>query len=302
MMAHPQPPPKVDVSTIAAAYGYAQLGWHVFPLRPNDKRPAVTDWENKATTDPQRIQAAWTGPYAHSGIGIACGPSRLVVVDLDTAKGDTPPEPWNLPGIVDGADVLAELYSRAGDRVPFGATPIARTASGGLHLYFAAPEVREVRNSTSKVGWKIDVRAGGGYVVAPPSTAAGQPYTWETTPAVAAQPLPAWLLRRMLPEPQAPVQRPVAPRRGRRAEGYAATALDGEIERVLDAQPGTRNDTLHRAAFSLGQLVAAGRLEPRLVVDELLAAGAHIGLPEREVQNTITSGMRAGANNPRRAA
>ena len=35
-------------------------------------------------------------------------------------------------------------------------------------------------------------------------------------------------------------------------------ALREETRLVATAQPGTRNDTLNRAAFSLGQLVAAG--------------------------------------------
>jgi Bifunctional DNA primase/polymerase, N-terminal len=118
----------------AAALAYAARGWYVLPLLPGEKRPAfpdhpadrctVTDprcrtagrhvsWEARATTDPDRITRAWSsstpgGPY---GVGIACGPSGLVVVDLDTPKqGQTQPPPaWRLPGIVDGADVLSHL-------------------------------------------------------------------------------------------------------------------------------------------------------------------------------------------------
>lgn len=278
----------------------AARGMHVFPLRPGDKRPAVDRWEQRATTDPDRIRRCWTaGPY---GVGIACGPSRLVVVDLDTAKGDTPPDEWALPGIVDGSDVLAELHARHNERFPLGITPAVSTASGGLHLYYRAPAGREVRNSASRVGWKVDVRAAGGYVVAPPSTAAGRPYTWLTAPTDAEPlPLPAWLADRAAPRP-APVQRPTMPAVVRNATGYTAAALRGELEAVLAAQPGTRNDTLHRAAFNLGTLAGAGRLDARLAIEALLVAGQSIGLPAREVQATVTSGMRAGTNNPRRTA
>lgn len=61
------------------------------PLIPGDKRPAVTDWETRATTDRERITLCWT--HAPYNVGIATGPSRLVVVDLDVPKcpDDTPP-------------------------------------------------------------------------------------------------------------------------------------------------------------------------------------------------------------------
>jgi hypothetical protein len=44
---------------------------------------------------------------------------------------------------------------------------------------------------------------------------------------------------------------------------YAMAALREEIRLVATVRPGTRNDTLNRAAFSLGQLAAAGLLPPR---------------------------------------
>ncbi|MDT0382407.1 bifunctional DNA primase/polymerase [Streptomyces sp. DSM 42041] len=274
----------------------AARGMHVFPLRPGDKRPAVDRWEQRATTDPDRIARCWS--HAPYGVGIACGPSRLVVVDLDTAKGDQPPA----PGVESGEDVLALLYERHGDRYPFGTTPTARTASGGTHLYYRAPDGAEVRNSASRIGWKVDVRAVGGYVVAPPSTAAGNPYTWLTAPADADPlPLPAWLAERAAPRPVV-LPQPTMPTVVRNATGYTAAALRGELETVLAAQPGTRNDTLHRAAFNLGTLAGARRLDSRLAVEALLAAGQSIGLTPREVQATVTSGMRAGTSNPRSSA
>ncbi|MFG2671167.1 bifunctional DNA primase/polymerase [Streptomyces sp. NPDC048445] len=268
-------------------------GLFVFPLRPNDKRPAVSQWEQRATTDPDRIARCWeTGAY---GVGIATGPSRLVVIDLDQAKGDPSPA----PGILGGEDVLAALYEAHGDLYPIGTVPTARTGSGGTHLYYRAPLHGDVRNSASKVGWKVDVRAVGGYVVAPPSTAAGQPYTWETHPRDAMpRPLPAWLLNLASPRAVA-LPCPPMPRAVRDATGYGAAALRAELQHVLDARPGTRNDTLHRAAFSLGTLAGAGRLDPRHAIEALLAAGQAIGLTPAEVQATVTSGMRAGTSKPR---
>ncbi|MFC7591275.1 bifunctional DNA primase/polymerase [Nonomuraea antimicrobica] len=68
------------------ALAAARRGWHVFPVAIGDKPPAkgFTDWGANATTDPDLIRRWWTrAPY---NIGIACGPSGLVVVDLDTQK------------------------------------------------------------------------------------------------------------------------------------------------------------------------------------------------------------------------
>ncbi|MGW0692821.1 bifunctional DNA primase/polymerase [Streptomyces sp. NPDC002738] len=269
------------------------VNMHVFPLRPDDKRPAVDRWEQRATTDPDRIRRCWS--HAPYGVGVACGPSGLIVVDLDTAKGDEPPA----LGIQSGEDVLALLYEHHGDRYPIGTTPTVRTPSGGTHLYFRAPDAGQVRNSASRIGWKVDVRAHGGYVVAPPSTHHGSPYAWLTAPHE-AEPLslPEWLARAVTRRPE-PTRRPVMPAAVRNGTGYIAAALRNEIQRVLDARPGTRNDTLVRAAFSLGQLIAVERLDARQTTDALIAAGQSIGLHPHEVQATVTSGITAGMQHPR---
>lgn len=80
---------------------------------------------------------------------------------------------------------------------------------------------------------------------------------------------------------------------------YAAAALNAEIERVATAANGTRNDTLNRAAFSLSQLVAGGALTEQDVIDQLTAAAQTCGLDQPEITTTITSGFRAGTQQPR---
>ena len=100
-----QPPDLLVDQLRTAALLYASRGWHVFPLIPGTKRPACpghpaarcdrsdpwcrhghTGWEQRATTSDARIRRAWSSrPY---GIGIACGPSRLLVIDTDQPKPD----------------------------------------------------------------------------------------------------------------------------------------------------------------------------------------------------------------------
>jgi hypothetical protein len=63
-----------------------------------------------------------------------------VVIDLDTPKeGQQPPQPWNVPGVNEGTDVLALLCEQAGQPFQFETFQV-RTRRGGTHLYFAAPD------------------------------------------------------------------------------------------------------------------------------------------------------------------
>ena len=128
---------------LRSALDHVARGWPVFPLRPGDKRPAIRDWEGRATTDPDRIRRAWTAaPY---NVGVACGRAALVVVDLGTPKpGTDVPARWRQPGIVDGAKVLAALADDAGARLPIQ-TYTVRTASGGQHRRSARPAHRRPR-------------------------------------------------------------------------------------------------------------------------------------------------------------
>src|SRR5258706_1222868 len=147
----------------------ASRGWHVFPWRPGNKRPAVDRWEERACADPQRVAPHWP---AGANIGLACGPSGLVVVDLDTHG--TLPDEWRLPGVRDGRDVLAQLCEWAGQ--PWPVTRWTSTPSDGWHLWFRAPGVPELRNTAGLLGPMIDSRAAGGYIVVPPSVVDGRPY------------------------------------------------------------------------------------------------------------------------------
>lgn len=304
---------------LTSALAAADRGWPVFPLRPGGKVPALhglkdcdhtgpcatghQGWEQRATTEPDRIRTAWTrGAF---NIGLATGPAGLVVVDLDTAKpDDTPPPEWDMPGVRDGQDVLAVLADLHGQAAPVDTFTVA-TPSGGLHLYFLAPSEGEpLRNTQGSIGWKVDTRAHGGYVVAPGSrTSRG---TYRVVVDGPPAPLPGWLteLLRPAPLPTAPA-RPVTVGRDRRGR-YLECAIRAEAVKVADAGKGQRNATLYAAALALGQLVAGGELAAADVEAALLtAAGRHIAVgaySERQARATITSGLAKGANRPRQVA
>ncbi|WP_034089472.1 bifunctional DNA primase/polymerase [Streptacidiphilus albus] len=282
-----------------AAREAAVRGWFVFPLAPGSKRPALRSWESRATTALGRIDPCWAfGAY---NVGIATGPSGLVVVDLDVPKhsGDLPPA-GAASALADGQDALALLAETAGQPFPSG-TFTVRSGSGGRHLYFAAPAGMRLRNTAGVLGWKIDTRAHGGCIVGAGSVVNGRSYRVVDDRAPA--PLPGWLAERLAPAPVPQQGYRVAPLalRGRNA-AYLRAAVNAEVARVAAAPTSRRNTALYLAAVALGQLVTGGELPAADVTAELTAAAHGVGLQTNEIQRTIASGFRAGARRPRTIA
>ncbi len=269
----------------------AARGWHVFPITPGAKKPpAIARWEQRATVDPERITRCWrAGAF---NIGIATGPARLVVVDLDTNEGDGP----------DGAGQLARLAADRGVTVP--GTWTVTTPSGGRHLYFTAPAGVRLRNTQGDLAPDVDTRAGGGYVVAPGSLVPGGGYELadDTDPVE----LPGWLLQALCEHrPVAISARPARP--VATVTGYAAAAVAREAERVRTARPGQHNRTLSNAAYNLGQLVGAGLLDTA-TASHALTDAAHALMTgdcdctPREIARVIRAGLAAGQARPRRGS
>ncbi|MGI5436467.1 bifunctional DNA primase/polymerase [Streptomyces shenzhenensis] len=276
-----------------AALEAAERGWHVFPLRPGGKPPALhgeksctrtgecagghRKWEQRATTDPDRIRAAWS--RAPFNVGIACGPSGLVVVDLDT------PEHKGSSDAPCGAATFRALCERAGHAVP--TTYRVRTASGGEHLYFTAPDGVRLSNTAGTVADSVDTRAWGGYVVAAGSITPAGRYEALCGPETAS--LPVWLQTILQPAPKPP-QAPSTAITGQ-SRRYADVALASEARNVASAQVGNREAALFRAARALGRFVAWGDL-PRHVVEQALQEGGEAaGLPASECRSTLRSAL-----------
>lgn len=286
-----------------AALAYAARGWHVFPVhgltddgactcRRDDcssqgKHPLVPHGLRDASCDPDVIRDWWTR-WPHANVAIATGTvSGLVVIDIDLPDGEA----------------SIELVRDLGHHIPD--TLSARTGSGGLHLLYTHPGWK-VRNTARWLpGYPdkldgVDVRGDGGYIVAAPSThVSGGSYEWLPGPSEPA-PWPTWMREPPPPERLLPSM-PSIPVGGRGDTPYALKALDTEVRDVADAVQGTRNHQLNAAAFSLGQLVAGGELDEALVRAQLLIAAQVAGLGEKEARDTIQSGIKGGAQHPRKA-
>lgn len=130
----------------------ARYGFAVIPMGA-DKRPLVK-WKSYQERLPtvQELRD-WDRSFPEKNIAIITGPiSKLVVVDCESRED-------------------AEWFYR--ER---GQSPTMVQTRRGFHLYFRHPG-QPVKNG-QRIGGRYDVRADGGYVLAPPSTHKDGRYKW----------------------------------------------------------------------------------------------------------------------------
>jgi KaiC/GvpD/RAD55 family RecA-like ATPase len=139
---------SADQAALEAALSAAARGWHVFPCGA-DKRPLTPHGFKDATANPLTVRMLFD-LYPGPAVGIATGPSGLVVVDVD-CKGDA-------PGYDEWHRLRQEIGPLAEDTV------LVETPSGGLHVYYAANGKR-IGSTAGRLAPGIDTRAEGGYVI-----------------------------------------------------------------------------------------------------------------------------------------
>ena len=269
-----------------AALALAERGMAVLPLHPGTKRPAVRrDWEGCATTSIEQIERWWyRSPY---NIGVATGPSKLIVVDLDAPRAACKRH---------GRQVLSDLAADAAAEIPHETFTVV-TPGGGQHLYFRAPPGLTLTNTVGRLGTHIDTRASGGYVVGPGSRINGRVY--RATSTISPADLPRWIEERLRPRTSAPTLAGVP-----QHSAYVEAAVRNETCLVADAPSGQRNASLFRAAAKLARFVPSGMITEDDVRRLLVTASAqHVGtdgFTAREAARTIDSGLRrGGAMHPR---
>lgn len=170
--------PFPDGSRLDAALWYARLGFLVFPVHGirdkectcgrgprcehSGKHPRTLHGLSDATTDQKQIQEWWR-MWPDANIGVRTGPeSGVWVLDVDGDEGQT------------------SLEALEREHGPLPKTWGVKTGRGE-HIYFAWPADGTIQNSIGKLGRGLDIRATGGYVIAPPSQhASGAVYQWIT--------------------------------------------------------------------------------------------------------------------------
>ncbi|MBL1087639.1 bifunctional DNA primase/polymerase [Streptomyces actinomycinicus] len=281
-----------------------------------------------ATTDVRLIDSWWSHTPAR-GVGIACGGANLVVIDVDAHSAPVPDrnrllpgipihDSVNLRGLASGFDTLALLAALRGQPSPAEDTGTlrVRTPSGGLHIWYrglgSTGRLRCSTGSSTKVAlaWQVDVRAEGGYIVAPGTRTAQGTYRAEG-PARLPAPLPEWLGEELVRtghaiRPRSAFRPPAAALRAPRTG-----APTGGGHRVLEplladvaACAGTPEgaaftEKLNKAAYTAGGLAAAGHLDED-DVRALLRAAADSARPRQRTRNerVIDDGLAAGSARP----
>ena len=283
---------RAAAARLEAWLDLADRGWHLFPVRPGTKVPAIGRWEQRATTDPDRLTQFFTAHPTHNA-GIACGPSGLLVVDCDLPK---PGERSNAP---DGREVLKGLGAEHGG---LPATCEVFTPSGGAHLYFRAPADQNLGNSSRLLGPQLDTRGRGGQVVAPGSVlpSGGYALVDDRDPAD----LPEWMVERLATPPPDPAARSQSARQVGDRSAYVAAAVQAELARVREAARGEHNTAVFTAARALGQLAAGGLLDTAEARREVLTAADRLvagpcDCTGAEIAATVRSGLAYGARRPR---
>jgi hypothetical protein len=234
---------------VQTARALAEKGLAIFPCLPRDKRPATQHGLKDATTDPIEIEN-WWHQNPNYNIAIATGAiSGIFVIDLD------------------GADAEAGLRKLETQRGELPAT-VESITGRGRHLFFKWPE-KPVRNSAGKIATGIDVRATGGYVIAPPSIhPSGKRYCWSVDSAATFATAPEWLLS-IITEPENGTAAPVSEWRELACNGITEGQRNSSAARLAGHLLRHFVDPI--VVLELLQSWNAMRCSPALSPDEIVA-------------------------------
>src|SRR5262245_39036313 len=194
---------------LPSALAFAQRGYAVFPLHwpvehngqracscgrlcgKNAAKHPVARYAPKghlsATTETGIVKLWWGLRVPEANLGVRT--EKLVVIDVDPRHG---------------GDESFQALEREHEIPP---TWRVLTGGGGEHVLFACPDGVEISNVVAEqmakppLGRGIDVRARGGYIVAPPSRhISGRSYAWSVDHHPQDVPLaatPEWLIARL---------------------------------------------------------------------------------------------------------
>ena len=298
--------PIDENSLKAAALAHAKNGFYVIPLVENSKRPLISDWQNRATTNSLQIDSWWT-EHPNANIGIACEVSNLIVIDLDTSKGAVPPSSWKEFGVKNGEDVFREICKKAGDAQLFE-TYSVKTPSGGKHLYFYDQNIAIKQGTEVNGWWRVDTRSKGGYIVAEGSRLINSAngvtdhYRSIGNHSVVLN-FPTWLRDELSSKPirESVMASPSNSTSSVSSDPkfsleFAEQVLSERCTLIRNTPEGRRNQSLIKHATYIGKIIGMGSLDERKASESLLEAATLSGLTKFESVNAIKAGIKYGKN------
>lgn len=266
------------MSKVEVALGLAKLGLYVFPVQVQDgkKVPLTPHGHLDSVTDSQTIQD-WFVEHPSAEIGVAAGPSGIVVLDVD------------VKGSVDGWKSLEDAWLIPPETFGYD------TVSGGRHLVYADPGDLNLAPSARYRGLEgVDVRAGSSWV----HWSGGVPSREEIAPA------PHWLLDEKKTRTVATFEGTVKEWYDTLEPGEPSAAVRKEMDRVRELFETQGNDLSHsdivekqHSAVRLGAEGHSGVPELLDLIEELTLnrEGEHSRDPEAyqsEFQEALESGIR----------
>lgn len=234
---------RPPINALDAAALCAERGLHVIPVwRPNasvctcprgaqcispGKHPAIDAWQTAASTD-LTVLRDWFADLAGTeryNIGVVCGPSNIVCIDIDPRNG--------------GAETFSALIAETGS---LPATVTADSGGGGTHYVFRRP----TGDLESKLGKGVDLlRDAKQFLVEPSLHPSGGAYRWRAGHApdeIAIAELPAAWVERVRRRARRTVTAEPIPdsQRAERARNY-----------IAKMPPAVSGDNGHTALFNV---------------------------------------------------
>lgn len=149
---------------------YVDSGWSVLPVRPEEKRPFMTNWlQYTKTRAPKAMVESWFTNLAGAGVGVVTGKiSNMVVLDVE----------HDCPFPIE--DLLRKYPTQM----------IAKSGGGGWHLFYQYPVNQSRVSNRVRIFEGADLRADGGFIVLPPTMhPSGNRYEWIKRGPLGAFPL-----------------------------------------------------------------------------------------------------------------
>jgi len=273
----------------AAALGYMERGWPVFVLG-RSKRP-VANCPACRTAGPGHDPAGCECLTCHGFHAATLDPARLASMLAAVPRGLLAIRTGTAAGLA-----VVDIDPRNGgqvDRALMTPTAAVATGGGGWHLYYRHPGGPLLAALPGRPG--VDVKADGGYVVAPPSAhpGTGRAYRWAGERPVTEMP-PA-LAAALAPPPGAARPAPLSgPVQARRAGGISSPAalLAAHLRVVRTAPEGRRRVTLYGAARGVARMVTAGAITEDDARAALTWAGLAAAQTERDIRAAIDGAFR----------
>ena len=138
---------------------YANHGWSILPVKPDEKRPYMQNWlQYTKERAGEQVLSGWFTHLSGAGVGVVTGKvSGILVLDVES----------HCPQPIEG--ILRKYPTNM----------VSRTGSGGYHLFYQYPSNKGRVSNRVRLFDGVDLRADGGFIVLPPTKhPSGGKYEW----------------------------------------------------------------------------------------------------------------------------